>query len=401
MSCSIIRPFSCSCHPQGGHPLPPSTTVAQPSSSAEEQSPHPAIKEALLKRLSSEITLLTEKQESAQIAAYTGLLKKVQSVTTKNDLYITAKGAIKAGISNAAQLFIESGFGLTEIDERNGESLLHEAAAYNNLNAAAYLVQSAVAKFIPQFASRKDKNGVTPLHWAMRYNRPDMVKFLVEVANADVTVKGLLDHAILKESLQAIVQFLDSAKPSKSILDKALMQAVLRNKLKIGAMLIERKANVNVNLYSEKHSTPLTIAFERGYEDMVYLLVNKGAKFHPRYQMDERIWLLLWNFKRTSKLTLDQIKEAYAIVDKIPDLMRMGNKDELKRQIRALHQLTRLSPDEMLELTGIESWAVEEEDEFPQEFFKRMYHEAVSDTPLLSTGSLKIDGLSLQKQDGS
>jgi ankyrin repeat protein len=106
--------------------------------------------------------------------------------------------------------------------------------------------------------------GETPLHVAARYGHDDIVKVLIEYC-------AQTPHQDLEGGIESVKEMLRMTNKEK---DTALHEAVRYRHLKVVILLIEKDQKI---LYSANDAgeTPLYIAAERGFEDVVIEILDK------------------------------------------------------------------------------------------------------------------------------
>ncbi len=102
--------------------------------------------------------------------------------------------------------------------------------------------------------------------------------------------KGIkIRDAIKNGNIDTIERILKSESPideGKHLSIPYLLEAVDNNKIDIVKLFIKYGADVNVTGFRED-STPLHLAAIRGYEDIVKILIDNGAKIDMRNRMEE------------------------------------------------------------------------------------------------------------------
>ena len=128
--------------------------------------------------------------------------------------------------------------------------------------------------------------GCKPIHVAALLGKYDMVKYLVE-NGADINARNSKDITPLLSSLQDTYD--------KLIKDKGY--AEIKNRQKIAIYLIEKGADISV---FDRLKTPLHYAVKNGYEDLVKILVNKGANVNARDSFKQTPLMILARFAKDS-----------------------------------------------------------------------------------------------------
>jgi ankyrin repeat protein len=133
----------------------------------------------------------------------------------------------------------------------------------------------------------RDHNLLTPLQHAVTNDRPEMVIVLMDSgANGNITSFGLtpLQYAINKDRADLATVLLDhGADVNARTLNgasTALDFAVMRGNLALAKLLIDRGADVRAA--DADYGTPLLIASNSGFTDIVRLLLQKGADPNAR-----------------------------------------------------------------------------------------------------------------------
>jgi ankyrin repeat protein len=106
--------------------------------------------------------------------------------------------------------------------------------------------------------------GETPLHIAARYGHDDIVKVLIKYC-------AQTSHQDLEGGIEPVKEMLRMTNKEK---DTALHEAVRFRHLKVVTLLIETDPNFSYSA-NEAGETPLYIAAERGFEDVVIEILDK------------------------------------------------------------------------------------------------------------------------------
>jgi ankyrin repeat protein len=155
------------------------------------------------------------------------LLQQVADPSTVvNDLLITASGY---GHTEVVKLLLEHGANPNAKD-KDGETPLHEAAKNGRVDVVKLLLNHGADP------NARDYRGRTPLHYAAEYGYSDIVRLLLE-------------HGTL-----------------------SLFDAVTKGDVEGVKLWLERGVDPNVNVGG---STPLHVAAERGYVEIVELLLSR------------------------------------------------------------------------------------------------------------------------------
>ena len=140
------------------------------------------------------------------------MMNWIASILTKNNPF----ALVRIGDFNKVKTLIESKPSLLNKKDKNGESLLHKAAAYGHLDICKYVISKGIpvdieipdAKATPLMLAvsfnnikvveylllrganinKQDCNGVSSMHYAVSRNLPEMVSFLKN-NHADLDLK--------------------------------------------------------------------------------------------------------------------------------------------------------------------------------------------------------------------
>lgn len=165
-----------------------------------------------------------------------------------------------------------------------GDTRLHDAALYNNINLAKILLKKGAD------INAQNKDGYTPLHVAARLGSFDVLKGLLD-NRADIEVKSKHDETALflaacEESGKSLQILLEHGAnidfPNKSG-ETPLHNAVIQRNTNATKVLLQQRAKVDAK--SKYGSTPILIATENGDTDMVQLLLDHGAKINVQTEI--------------------------------------------------------------------------------------------------------------------
>jgi len=120
-----------------------------------------------------------------------------------------------------------------------------------------------ILEMCPPLLRQTNVKGETPLHIAARYGHDDIVNVLIE--NCAQTLPDL------EGGIEPVKQMLRMANIEK---DTALHEAVRYNHFKVVKLLIEKDSNFS-NFANDVGETPLYIAAERRFADVVFEILDK------------------------------------------------------------------------------------------------------------------------------
>jgi hypothetical protein len=135
------------------------------------------------------------------------------------------------------------------------------------LNAGSESTTNFVEKNLemcPPLLQQANVKGETPLHIAARYGHDDIVDVLINYC-----AKPL--NQDLEGGIEAVKEMLKMMNKEK---DTALHEAVRYNHLKVVKLLIEKDPNFSYSA-NDTGETPLYIAAERGFKDVVIKILDK------------------------------------------------------------------------------------------------------------------------------
>jgi ankyrin repeat protein len=188
--------------------------------------------------------------------------------------------AAESGDAKVAQTLLEKGADLNaraEEGEFKGLTALHIAATKGHLDLVKALTEHA-AQTDPLGPDRK-----TPFLMAFEKGNKEVMELLA-TSGANINAKGELDNPALITATRnqdpEMVRFLleKGADPNAegAFFKTALDYAVKLGNLELARLLIDSGANINRKARSDG-KTPLMVAAENGNEQMVELLLERGA----------------------------------------------------------------------------------------------------------------------------
>ncbi|MDQ1355397.1 MAG: hypothetical protein QG657_5707 [Acidobacteriota bacterium] len=190
--------------------------------------------------------------------------------------------AVGSGDIDTVRMLLEKDPGLIHSRDTSGYSLLHRAAQ----NGRLQMIELLITKGLHIDERSHDGNKLTPLHLAACENQIDTVALLLEKgADIDAVSKGAQykEWSVLafacwnnhKDMVELLIRKGVSLKPP------ALWCAVYRGNKGIVELLLAKGAVVEDT--GSKAWEPLHVAVEKGYGDLVQLLLEHGADVNRRY----------------------------------------------------------------------------------------------------------------------
>ena len=159
----------------------------------------------------------------------------------------------------------------------NVEIDLHRVAKCGNVPWLLYLLYNG------EDIESKDEDGWTPLFYATLNGRLDIVKALVErganVNTTDNEDSTPLIEACCEDNVDVVSYLLEHNADVNAV--NTSSRTALHNAVSIGnyeMVEVLLKYNPDIDFPNENGSSPLLIAAEKGYLDIAWLLVEKGAK---------------------------------------------------------------------------------------------------------------------------
>ena len=167
-----------------------------------------------------------------------------------------------------AKLLLDSGANINFTNAYGGplNSLVH----YNNVEVARVFIEHGAP------INAIDKYGSTPLNQAASEGKLAIARFLVE-HGADIDIKddegtSALEYALNNKDLD-MIELLKKA-GAKISKEQTLIRAIMRGKKETVKELIRDGADVNYLTLGYKPKTPLLIALNLGYTDIVKILID-------------------------------------------------------------------------------------------------------------------------------
>ena len=232
-------------------------------------------------------------------------------------IYNTVKQAVENGDISALETWIKYG-GNVNAENSEGTTFLQMAVSNNQLEVVKFLVKHGanvnawkfldkipltlsckvgsleIAEFLIQNGAEinpTDLIGTAPIHQATYSNQLEIVRLLLKFgANPNViqmnsrktplhlaTAKGFTE--IVKLLLQNGAEI--NAKDIKG--RTPLFWATLKNNFEVVKLLIDKGADVDM-CQSNGKTSPLMIAVYHGFEDIIDLLIEKGANLNVNFQ---------------------------------------------------------------------------------------------------------------------
>ncbi len=169
-----------------------------------------------------------------------------------------------------------------DVDERDnqGQTPLHIAAQGN----AAQGNNDAIVKVLLERGADPtlvDSNGSTPLHHATIQGRPELVEILLAHPGVAATINFSnksrstpLMLAVVYEHVQIVTLLLDALPTDQcaQVLGPLFNFVIIKQNVQLVQMFLER--GVSVNRTNPQGRTPLILAADHGYEDIVRLLLT-------------------------------------------------------------------------------------------------------------------------------
>jgi len=187
------------------------------------------------------------------------LLQQVADPSTVvNDLLITASGY---GSTEVVRLLLERGANPNAKD-KDGETPLHEAAKNGHVDVVKLLLEKGAD------LNARDYMGRTPLHYAAENGHVDVVKLLLE-HGADFKKKDVGWRTPVDVASASAKNVFVEWEQRRTL---SLFDAVIRGDVEGVKLWLEREVDPNVKVGG---STPLHVAAERGYVEIVELLLSR------------------------------------------------------------------------------------------------------------------------------
>ncbi|MFH1831407.1 MAG: ankyrin repeat domain-containing protein [bacterium] len=168
-----------------------------------------------------------------------------------------------------------------EIDAKDGKGFtpLHYAATTGTLDVVKYLVEKKAN------INAKNREDSTPLHCAAKKGFLEIVEFLVK-KGADITVKDKMGSTPLSCAADLNVPIEEKEKILSALMKNCndlslLFKAVFYGELKAVKFFVNEK-KMDVNEKNQGKYTPLHLAAENGYLDIVKFLIEKGASINEK-----------------------------------------------------------------------------------------------------------------------
>ena len=160
----------------------------------------------------------------------------------------------------------------TRVEKEKGFVLLHSACEHGYRELAAILIDDGVD------VNRCDDNGWSPLRTATKNGHTEVMQLLLQRGANEIS-KSFSDQlklvlAFQRDNLEVIALLLDCG-ISKTMMTNLLCWAASDGDKKMAELLLERGADVNLKRNTDKNgNSPLHIAAQRGFDEIVELLVN-------------------------------------------------------------------------------------------------------------------------------
>jgi ankyrin repeat protein len=180
--------------------------------------------------------------------------------------------AIERGSLDAVALLLAHGARLNESDAGTGATPVNQAAANGNIHLVQYLLQ-----FHPDLAI-PDKRDNSPLDNAIRSGQEDVVVSVLEAGPAPGLGKAM-EAATRKDEARVVEALLRQGAPVDGILPSGytpLDTAAFAGAIKVAGVLLDGKANPD--LTGRDGTAPIEDASEKGFESIVRMLLDHGAK---------------------------------------------------------------------------------------------------------------------------
>lgn len=232
---------------------------------------------------------------------------KVNLVETRNG-FTALMVAARGDKTDSVSALLEAGSKVNRVDTRSGASALHLALASRKKMsaqiAAELLVNGADADL-------RARNGDTPLMAAIRSGKLAKVT-LVLSENVDLAARTDDGRTALTEAAalghDTVVRHLlrAGAKPSAGAVT-ALTEAIRAESMEVARLLIDAGANPGHTGRGGK--APLVLAVLNGNEELVKLLLDKGAQINERHPKDGTtalMWAANTGEKRLVQLLMDR-----------------------------------------------------------------------------------------------
>ncbi|WP_353285220.1 ankyrin repeat domain-containing protein [Wolbachia endosymbiont (group A) of Beris morrisii] len=192
------------------------------------------------------------------------------NATDKYDCTLLHWAALK-GHSDIVKFLVDKGANVNAKDIL-GRTPMHFAVTNNHMNITEFLLKNGAN------VDEADKNGWTPLHWAALEDCLEVAKFLVD-KGADVNAKDIYGkkpiHRAATVGYRNIIEFLLSKGVSVDEIDNGWTRTALHwasdgGYLDVVKYLINKGANINAK--DKDDQTPLDLAIQGNYTDIVGLL---------------------------------------------------------------------------------------------------------------------------------
>jgi ankyrin repeat protein len=210
--------------------------------------------------------LLRTPNKNTILHIYITALKSGSDSTTPNaGSESTIRPTINEGTESTATNFVKKILTICPSFLRQtnvkSETPLHIAAG---LESAANFVEE-ILEMCPSLSLQANAKGETPLHIAARYGHDDIVEVLIKYC-----AKTLYDQD-LEEGIEPVKEMLRMTNKQK---DTALHEAVRYNHLGVVKLLISKDPNFSYSA-NDVDETPLYIAAERGFKDVLFEILDK------------------------------------------------------------------------------------------------------------------------------